>query len=110
VLPRRQLVEDQRLRHLDQRASRSLPAALRSARQRLDALGARLAALDPHAVLSRGYAWLDDGQGSALVSVEQLQTGGEVTAVLADGRARMQVLDKLPTISAGPNPIPQRRS
>jgi len=110
VLPRRQLLQQQRLDNLAQRGARAVPAALRTQQHRLDALAARLAALDPHSVLSRGYAWLDDGRGRALSSVDQLQTGAEVTAVLADGKARMQVLSKLPTIVGDTNSTPHQRN
>ncbi|WP_273285527.1 exodeoxyribonuclease VII large subunit [Methylibium petroleiphilum] len=60
--------------------------------QRLDVLVARLGALDPQRVLSRGYAWLGDAEGRALTSVNQLQPGQAVKARLADGRIEAQVI------------------
>jgi len=60
--------------------------------QRLDVLVARLGALDPQRVLSRGYAWLGDAEGRALTSVNQLQPGQTVKARLADGRIEAQVI------------------
>ncbi len=111
VLPRRRAAQEQQLLNLERRGARALPAALRAQQLRFASLQARLAALDPKSVLSRGYAWLDDGQGQALVSVAQLAVGAQVTAVLADGQALMQVLNKLPTIIGGTdNPIPHQRS
>lgn len=92
VLPRWQALQAQRLEHLAQRHRTSAPQLLRAGGQRLDGLAARLAALDPQQVLARGYAWLDDGQGRALTSVNQLQTGQTLRAVLADGEAAMAVL------------------
>lgn len=66
----------------------------------LDALGARLRSLDPHQVLTRGFAWLDDGQGRALSSVSQLHRGQVLHAVLADGKAQVQVNSVLPDTPA----------
>jgi exodeoxyribonuclease VII large subunit len=74
------------------RLSRSATVALASHRQRLAALQARLATLDPRQVLARGYAWLSDEQGHALTSVNDLATGKTVTAELADGQVRATVL------------------
>jgi exodeoxyribonuclease VII large subunit len=59
--------------------------------QRLDSLESRLAALDPKRVLARGYAWLEDGAGSAVQTVRQLAPGQALNAVLADGSARVTV-------------------
>lgn len=81
----RQLVLAQRL----QRASAA--HAARSA-HRLDVLVARLGALDPANVLSRGYAWLSDEAGRTLTSVHQLAPGQALEARLVDGRAAVQVL------------------
>jgi len=92
VLPRLQGLQAQTLRHQQQRLVRMLPQQLERQARRLDTLAQRLAALDPHRVLARGYAWLDDGQGRALSSVRQLQLGAAVHAVLADGQAELQVL------------------
>ncbi|QPF73281.1 exodeoxyribonuclease VII large subunit [Roseateles sp. DAIF2] len=92
ALPRRVERQQQLLEQLEARQRRAGAALLQRQALRLDALQARLNALDPRQVLARGYAWLDDGQGRALASVAQLQTGAEVQAVLADGDARMKVL------------------
>jgi len=89
---RRVELQRQRLAHLAPRPARAMAETLRRQATRLDALQARLQALDPQHVLARGYAWLDDGQGGAITSVQALQTGAEVRAVLADGSADMQVL------------------
>jgi len=92
ALPRLQALQNQRLDNLAQQVRRATPAALRNHGLRLDALQARLAALDPKQVLARGYAWLDDGQGHALSSVHQLHAGSRIHAVLADGEAEMQLV------------------
>jgi exodeoxyribonuclease VII large subunit len=91
--PRRRVeLQAQRLAHLAQRLDRAEREVVLRQRSRLDALQARLQALDPHHVLARGYAWLDDGQGGAITSVAALAPGREVRTVLADGSADMQVL------------------
>ena len=51
----------------------------------------RLQTLDPAAVLQRGYAWLENSQGQALVSVQDLNLGERVVARLADGQASLEV-------------------
>ncbi len=92
ALPRLQALQNQRLDNLARQVSRAIPVALLNHGLRLDALQARLAALDPKQVLARGYAWLDDGQGHALTSVHQLHIGSKIHAVLADGEAEMQLV------------------
>ncbi len=91
VVPRRVAMQQQRLDHLAQRLGRALPQVLQRGEHRLDALTARLEALDPRRVLARGYAWLDDGQGHALGSIDQLSEGQDLRAVLADGEAQLRV-------------------
>lgn len=54
-------------------------------RHRLDSLAARLRALDPTRVLARGYAWLADSRGVPVTSVERIEKGVALRAVLHDG-------------------------
>ncbi|MFM2059113.1 MAG: exodeoxyribonuclease large subunit [Pseudomonadota bacterium] len=89
----RQLVQ-RRLERETQRLDRAVLRLARSCQaqaQRLDLLAARLAALDPHAVLARGYALLSDEAGRPLLSVHQARPGGTVQAHLADGRLQLGV-------------------
>jgi exodeoxyribonuclease VII large subunit len=83
-----------RQRQLDDLARR-LGAAQQQQRQRqadtLGRLALRLAAVDPHQVLSRGYAWLADAAGTPVTRAAGLQVGAELTAQWADGRAAVQV-------------------
>jgi exodeoxyribonuclease VII large subunit len=51
-----------------------------------------LRSLDPSLVLQRGYAWLENSQGQAIASVEEMQLGEQIQARLADGSAEMRVL------------------
>jgi exodeoxyribonuclease VII large subunit len=75
----------ERLRHAA-RAQLGLQSA------RLDVHGRRLQALDPHAVLARGYAWVEGADGRPVGSVRALQPGAQVQGVWADGRAELAVL------------------
>jgi exodeoxyribonuclease VII large subunit len=58
---------------------------------RTDALAVRLQAVDPRRVLARGYAWVTDEQGQAVVSSAALHAGQRVRAVWADGVAEAKV-------------------
>jgi exodeoxyribonuclease VII large subunit len=73
------------------RLQHGLVLALQKHAQHCERLDLRLAALDPHRVLERGYAWLSDEQGHALSRVEQLTTGQNVQATLADGAVGLVV-------------------
>jgi exodeoxyribonuclease VII large subunit len=62
---------------------------LRSAR--LASQAERLQALDPRAVLRRGFVWVEDGQARPVVSVAGLHPQDVVKAVWADGTARARI-------------------
>ena len=49
--------------------------------------------LDPHLVLQRGYAWLQDPQGRTLSKIAQAHAGLRVRATLVDGTVDMRVSD-----------------
>jgi exodeoxyribonuclease VII large subunit len=94
----RQALDGQR-RRLDTLALR-MQAGQRLQRQsqadQLARLALRLAAVDPHQVLARGYAWLADGSGRPVTRSAGLQPGMVLGAQWADGRAAVQVLDVTP--------------
>ena len=87
---------------LSRQAMALQPAGLRLQRAALDTPKAHdlrlsraallLRSLDPALVLQRGYAWLENAQGQAIASVEEMQLGEQIQARLADGSAEMQVL------------------
>jgi exodeoxyribonuclease VII large subunit len=60
--------------------------------ERLSRSALLLGSMDPALVLQRGYAWLEDAQGKAVTSVEELENGQLVQARLADGLANLEVL------------------
>jgi exodeoxyribonuclease VII large subunit len=73
------------------RLTRALQVQLAAQRLQLRAAQQRLAAHDPHQVLRRGYAWVEDASGKPIVSVQALSPGQPVRAVWADGRATAEV-------------------
>lgn len=75
-----------------QRAAVDMPALLA---RRLEKAQWLLQTLDPALVLKRGYAWLENSEGTALSSVKDLHAGQTVTARLVDGEAQLRV-EKLP--------------
>ena len=62
-------------------------------RQRFVASTARLEAMSPLKVLTRGYAIVDDEKGNAIRSAGQLHNGDRITLRLSDGRANCLVED-----------------
>ena len=82
------LQQERQLRTTDEWASRLLQARtllLERAAASHQSLAQRLAGVDPHQVLRRGYAWLMDASGSAVSSVAAVQPGQRLGATLADG-------------------------
>jgi exodeoxyribonuclease VII large subunit len=73
------------------RLARALKVQLEARHHRLQAAQQRLAAHDPHQVLRRGYAWVEDADGKPIVSVQGLYPGQVVRAVWTDGRAMAEV-------------------
>ncbi len=79
------------LQRQSDRLQHGLARSLEQHTQRCERLALRLAALDPHRVLERGYAWLSDESGHALTRVGQLSAGQAVQATLADGSVGLVV-------------------
>lgn len=82
-------------RQREQRFAQRLERAVADRRQqlagRLDTLAARLEGMNPARVLQRGYAYLTDEHGQAIVTAQGLHAGDVVQAVLADGRLVTEV-------------------
>ena len=70
---------------LDRRISVSAEHKLVSDKQRLAAIAARLAALNPMNVLARGYAAVFDGNRNVIDSVQKVSVQDNLTLSLADG-------------------------
>jgi exodeoxyribonuclease VII large subunit len=79
-------VQRQRADELAQNAERSIGLHLRTKRARLDALRGQLQALDPLAILSRGYAVLSDLEtGRVVSSTQSARPGRLLRAQVSDG-------------------------
>lgn len=83
----------QRRADLETRWQRAAGQMVQTQQHALGLRAARLAALDPRAVLARGYAWVEGADGRPILSVAQLSTGQAVRAVWQDGAARATVTD-----------------
>ena len=81
----------QQLPRLAMRLQHAARAELSGRERQLARWTTALGALDPAQVLRRGFAWLSDAEGRPATSVLALAVGDSVTAVLADGRAQVQV-------------------
>ena len=88
VLSRQAMVLEPQAMRLT-RAAQDMPAQMG---QRLSQAALLLGSLDPALVLQRGYAWLENKQGQAIASVQEVNIGAQVVARMADGVADMQVL------------------
>lgn len=63
---------------------------------RLSVVSSKLTALNPMAVLSRGYAAVFDGDGKVINSVASLKKDDEITFSVADGNATAKIVDIIP--------------
>lgn len=90
-LPQRMLDERRLLvDHALSRLAACSQLSLTEKRAQFHSLTAKLDSLSPLSVLGRGYSLLETPQG-VIRSVDSLQIGQEITALLPDGKARMQV-------------------
>lgn len=74
-----------------ERALRGMREWISTARSELLRVRAQLTALDPSAVLQRGYAILTDGNGQALSDVSAMHTGDAVNIRMRDGTAGARI-------------------
>ena len=66
-------------------------AKLRSAQMRLGEGAAKLSALSPLAVLSRGYGYVQASDGKTVLSVSELKEGDGIDITMSDGHATARV-------------------
>lgn len=81
----------QALAQTAERWPRACQDHLAARRQQLEDARLRLGLLDPHLVLERGYAWLENDAGQPVPRAAPVQTGSALVAVLADGRIDLKV-------------------
>lgn len=86
ILPRRALIEQ-----LCRRADAAMPLQLEKARARLRHAEASLRALDPEAVLERGYA-IVEGANGIVEGAKDAHIGDDVTIRLSDGRLGAHII------------------
>lgn len=73
------------------RLDRTEERSLRACAMRLSALDAQLHTLSPLAVLSRGYALVQNAEGQLVRSVTQVVAGEDLTTRLQDGTLASRV-------------------
>ena len=86
IEPRRQA-----LANLEQRLRAAGEKHMEARRHRLERLAASLNAMDPEAVLARGYAVVTDGRGGILPGARGAKAGDDITVRMADGRLTAKV-------------------
>ena len=91
LLENRLLSERQSLDNTRELASRGAKDRISRARAELNQLSVKLRALDPSAVLERGYAILTDENGRAISGVTSMQAGDHVAIRMHDGTADAKI-------------------
>lgn len=81
----------QRTEAASQSQERAIRVILRSKRARMEGLQAQLRALDPLAILSRGYAVLSTEDGRVVAHVADAPAGSALQARVSDGSFRVRV-------------------
>ena len=67
------------------RLGRATTVHVRRRRDRTEALGRQLAAVDPHRVLNRGYSYTTTASGALVASVKDVRDGDRIVTQVADG-------------------------
>jgi len=81
----------ERLRRLHPRAQTAIVGQLQRHTQHLRELARSLDAVSPLATVARGYAIIEQMDGTAVRSIRDVQPGEQVSAQLADGRLQLVV-------------------
>src|SRR5205823_8259379 len=80
-----------RTTHAAERLARRPATALRQAEQALDAVDARVRALDPASVLARGWSTTRRPDGTLVRTAASLAAGDELVTTFADGSVQSRV-------------------
>jgi len=81
------------LAQLKSRHDRAWREALLDKRRTLESAQLRLGLLDPALVLDRGYAWLSDSSGRAIMDATGLKAGEHIQATLSKAKLSLNVLE-----------------
>jgi len=104
--------ENQSLREAGLRLDAALRASLQVHAAALGALGARLQALNPHAVLERGYAIATDQSGRVVRDAARMTPGDRLDVRLAHGILETQIVarvaEEMPPRPGAPPTEPRR--
>ena len=86
-------IDDRRmdLSHLEERMLSAVSAATQKKTASFSLLAAKLDALSPLSVLTRGYSFVSDAEGKVLKEVRGLSLGQSVNISFSDGEARCKV-------------------
>lgn len=84
----------QRIDSLNDRAERALAASIRARRDALAAKMGVLAAMDPRAILSRGYSLTTDGAGRPVTGISRIDVGDDVRVIFSDGELLCTINEK----------------
>lgn len=82
------------LQLLENRLTAAYTHSIENKRRNYIAMTAKLDAMSPLKVLTRGYSMTRDGSGNVVKSVDQVEKGDPITVTLRDGKIRASVLDK----------------
>ncbi len=82
-----------KLKHITSLIEQRFSQKMSFCRQRLQSTLGRLEALDPIAVLVRGYSISTDGEGKVISSVKELTVGDNIKIRLSDGEAMASVTE-----------------
>lgn len=93
------MLDDKRMSlvYLGEKLDRAAESVLQSRRFALAQTTAKLDALNPLSILTRGYSALFDEQGSVVASTKQLAVGDTLTLRLSDGQAKATVTETTPS-------------
>ncbi len=80
----------------DRRITDAFSNLFTAKQNRLSVVYSKLTALNPMAVLSRGYSAVFDSEGKVINSVSSLSCGDEIALEVADGKAKAKITDIIP--------------
>jgi len=88
--------------YLEQSLNQSIDTMIHRSEQALGSLAGRLNAINPLAVLARGYSLTTGGDGVLLRHVEQVAVGDKISTRISDGviRSSVEQVDPLPGAEA----------
>jgi exodeoxyribonuclease VII large subunit len=94
-----------RLNGLSERLRRALKTRLDRDQRQCEALGDRLAAIDPRAVLRRGYALVRDASGAIVRSAQTVTSGDRLAVQIGDTVVQVEVVAEPVTLPSQDAPL-----